>query len=303
MSPATGTPTIAASVPAGLVRGIVDDAATFPPGNAPMADSVEARAMYEDSWFAELLGAVVLRADRAHELLAALSQAGDARSSTAPLPVTVVVPGGLDTVADAVTKVTDPALHVVSLEVPLGPVRTHTDLVQRALSHLPPGARLFVEPSTGLDPVDVMPALATAGVGGKIRTGGTTAAAFPDEATVARFVHAAVAAGVPFKATAGLHNALRHRDEDTGFEHHGFVNLLAATAAALLQDASEHQVHVLLQATEPEPLLEVLTPLDDEQAAAVRRAFVSFGSCSTVEPVEDLAGLGLVARPAVGVGA
>ncbi|WP_380165545.1 hypothetical protein [Jannaschia sp. R86511] len=287
-----------------LLRALVDDAATFPPGNAPMADAVESRAMYEDSWFAGVLGAVVLRSDRAGELLAALRATGlHARTSREPLPVTVVAPGGPGTVAEALAEVRDPGLRVVSVEVPLGPGRPDATALRATRALLPAGADLYVEPSTGLDPAEVMPVLAQAGVRGKIRTGGTTSAAFPDEATVARFVHEAVAAGVPFKATAGLHNALRHRDEDTGFEHHGFVNLLAATAAARLHGASEHQVHVLLRARDAEPLLDLLGVLDVSQAAQVREAFVSFGSCSTVEPVEDLAGLGLLVRPAVGVGA
>ena len=68
---------------------------------------------------------------------------------------------------------------------------------------------------------------------GKFRTGGTTAEAFPDEATVASVVVDAVRVGAPMKFTAGLHHAVRFRDEQTGFEHHGFVNLMVAVHAAL----------------------------------------------------------------------
>jgi hypothetical protein len=292
---------IAGSVPLELLRGILDDAATFPPGNAAMRDSVEARAMYEDSWFAPLVGSVVLRADRTNELLDVLAGCGQAsRQVSGPLPVTVTVPGGPAAIGDAVRAVQHRALRPVAFEVPLGQVEADTALLVRIRMEVPPQAQLHVELSSTVDPADAMPVLAEAGVRGKIRTGGTTASAFPDVATVARFVHSAVRAGVPFKATAGLHNALRHRDEDTGFEHHGFVNLLAATTAALLHDADEQQVGVLLATREHDPLLEVLTALDADRATAVRHAFVSFGTCSTVEPVEDLAGLGMVVRPGVG---
>jgi hypothetical protein len=300
-APEVGPASIAGSVPLELLRGILDDAATFPPGNATIEDSVEARAMYADSWFAPLLGAVVLRADRTEELLDVLAGCGHAsRQMHGPLPVTVTVPGGPTSVAEAVRAVTHRALAPVAFEVPLGHVEPDTVLLLRTRMEVPADAALHVELSSVVDPAHAMPVLAEAGVRGKLRTGGTTASAFPDVATVARFVHAAVRARVPFKATAGLHNALRHRDEDTGFEHHGFVNLLAATAAALLHDATEHQVGVLLASTEPDPLLEVLTALDTDQALAVRRAFVSFGTCSTVEPVEDLAGLGMIVRPGIG---
>lgn len=300
-APEVGPAAIAGSVPLELLRGILDDAATFPPGNATMADSVEARAMYADTWFAPLLGAVVLRADRTEELLDVLAGCEHApRQVDGPLPVTVTVPGGPTAVAEAVRAVKHRALAAVAFEVPLGHVQPDTALLLRTRMEVPADAALHVELSSVVDPAHAMPVLAEAGVRGKLRTGGTTASAFPDVATVARFVHAAVQARVPFKATAGLHNALRHRDEDTGFEHHGFVNLLAGTAAALLHGATEHQVGVLLASTEPDPLLEVLTGLDADQALAVRRAFVSFGTCSTVEPVEDLAGLGMIVRPGIG---
>lgn len=304
-APGTGTVehSVTAGVPPVLLGRLLDDAATFPPGNALMRDSVEARAMYEDSWFAELLGAVVLRVDRTPELLEALAVTGAAaRTSTGPLPVTVTVPGGLDQVGDAVAATRDPRLQVVSFEVPLGPVEPDAQLLVGARMELPQGCHLYVELSPSVYPALAMPVLADARVRAKLRTGGVTAAAFPSEDAVARFVHAAVAARVPFKATAGLHNALRHRDEDTGFEHHGFLNLLAATAVAL-DGADVEQVATLVAARDRDPVLEVLAGLDEPQAQAVRRAFVGLGTCSTVEPVEDLAGLGLVARPAVGAGA
>ncbi|WP_336922540.1 hypothetical protein [Aquipuribacter sp. SD81] len=283
-----------------LLRRLLDDAAMFPPGNAGPRDAVAARAMYEDSWFAPLLGDFVVRADRVPELLAALRLAGD-DGPREPLPVAVVVPGGLDDVAAAVRAGDDPALRLAGVEVPLGAAAPDTVLLLRTGMEVPDGVALVVEPSPGLDPAATMPVLGEAGVHAKLRTGGVTSAGFPATQVVARFVREAVRAGVPFKATAGLHNALRHRDEDTGFEHHGFLNLLAGTAAALLHDADEDDVHRLVTATAPEPLLDLLEPLDEAQQAAVRAAFTSFGTCSTVEPVEDLAGLGLLHRPGVGL--
>lgn len=297
--PVPDRPSAVVGVPSVLLRGLLDDAATFPPGNAAVADAVQAREMYEGAWFAELLGAVVVRADRVDALVTALAETGVAERLQTPLPVTVTVPEGLGGVGDAVRAARRPALQAVAFEVPLGPGRADAEVLRTVRMQVPAGADVFVELSGHVDAAVALPELARAGVHAKLRTGGTSSAAFPPVEAVARFVHAAVAAGVPFKATAGLHNALRHRDEDTGFTHHGFVNLLAAIAAAQA-GADLAGVTRLIASTEPEPLLEVLQGLDVAQAVAVRQAFSGFGTCSTVEPVEDLAGLGLLARPGSG---
>ena len=80
-------------------------------------------------------------------------------------------------------------------------------------------------------------------------------------------------AGVPFKATAGLHHPMRRGEE------HGFLNLLAAATAPL------------------DRIEEVLAEEDGsalELEEASREVFVSFGSCSWREPVEGLQELGML---------
>ncbi len=67
----------------------------------------------------------------------------------------------------------------------------------------------------------------------KFRTGGVTADVFPTSRRLATCIEAALDRELPFKCTAGLHHAVRHRDESTGFEHHGFLNVLLATRACL----------------------------------------------------------------------
>ena len=72
-----------------------------------------------------------------------------------------------------------------------------------------------------------------AGLRLKFRTGGLTADAFPSAAELAACIDAALDRETPFKCTAGLHHAVRHTDPETGFEHHGFLNVLLATRVAL----------------------------------------------------------------------
>ena len=104
----------------------------------------------------------------------------------------------------------------------------------------------------------------------KLRCGG---ARIPSADEVAQFVRRCRAEGRRFKATAGLHHALPTDGE------HGFLNLLAATAAP------------------PGRLDAVLAEEDAAEldvAAGDRSLFTSFGSCSWREPVEDLVELGLL---------
>ncbi|HEU4567960.1 MAG TPA: hypothetical protein VFR99_07985, partial [Marmoricola sp.] len=121
----------------------------------------------------------------------------------------------------------------------------------------------------------------------KFRTGGVAADAFPTSAELAACIDAALDRELPFKCTAGLHNAVRHRDPDTGFEHHGFLNVLLATRAALDGD----DVAAVLDDTEPLPRVH---DRGAEALARARRWFTSFGSCSILEPHHDLVELGLL---------
>jgi hypothetical protein len=124
---------------------------------------------------------------------------------------------------------------------------------------------------------------------------------------VSRFLRACYASNVPFKATAGLHHALRSPHPltyEAGAPRavmHGFLNVFLA--AVLLYNG--------LTRDDAEAVL-VMNPLagvvfgDDALAwkdyrlslaelATVRRRFAaSFGSCSFREPVDELIEMGLI---------
>lgn len=133
------------------------------------------------------------------------------------------------------------------------------------------------------------------GLRAKIRTGGVTADAFPPIGDVAKFLRAAKAAGVAFKATAGLHHPLRclkpltYASDAPAGTMHGFLNVFLAAALP------EHADGILA-----EEEARAFT-FDDEAAAwrghrvttealrVMRHNFAtSFGSCSFDEPVSDL---------------
>ena len=80
--------------------------------------------------------------------------------------------------------------------------------------------------------------LSAAGARAKVRTGGVTEGAFPASHALARFIQSCADAGVPFKATAGLHHPLRGEYRLTyepGSPHgmmFGFLNVFLAAAFA-----------------------------------------------------------------------
>lgn len=115
----------------------------------------------------------------------------------------------------------------------------------------------------------------------KIRLGGSTPDAYPPAEDVARFLHRAAAARVPFKATAGLHHPLPVPPM------HGFANLFFA-ACQVWHGASEADALATLRA----PSLR-FESLSAGQIREARAAFaISFGSCSFAEPVDELQKLG-----------
>lgn len=124
----------------------------------------------------------------------------------------------------------------------------------------------------------------------KLRVGGEHADAFPDEATLAAALAWAVGRGRPFKLTAGLHHAVRHTDPTTGFEHHGFANVILAVDDALTGGDPE----AWLAERDAEVVADALRALDAGRRDAVRGSFASFGTCELGEPIDDLAALGLL---------
>ena len=87
---------------------------------------------------------------------------------------------------------------------------------------------------------------------------------------------------------------MRHTDPATGFEHHGFLNILLATRTSL-DGGGPDDVAKVLDQTDGAALAERILG-DPDEATRTRRWFRSFGSCSVLEAHEDLVELGLVSE-------
>jgi hypothetical protein len=283
---------------------LVDDAAVFPPENAPVPDAVGAHATHRAAWYSGLVGGFVCSDTRLTELQAALEDADDA---PVQLGVTLTVSGGAGAVGPALTWVErDDRLRLTGLEVAL---RDEDDLAHNAarmttvLRDVPEDVTTYVE-MPRLHGADIpagwsaaLDEVAAAGLRVKFRTGGLDHDAFPTAAELAEVIAAALDRETPFKCTAGLHHAVRHTDERTGFEHHGFLNVLLATRT-LFDGGSGADAEKLLEQRDPADVGEQVRVLGTDAVRSTRRWFTAVGSCSVLEPVDDLVGLGLISKGA-----
>ncbi|EOM76990.1 hypothetical protein DW322_06525 [Rhodococcus rhodnii] len=272
---------------AALLTGLCDDAALFPPGDAPMPAAVVAHAGYRSGDVSPLVGPFVVPVGRLGEL---------AEQRPAAIDLSVTFPAGpAELIAGLDAARAIDGVRVAAVEIASGAELSASDFAAAvtAAADALDGVDVYVEIPRGERRPGYLAVVAENGWRAKFRTGGVVAEAYPDEAELAAAVHRVVASGVPFKATAGLHHAVRNTDPVTGFEQHGFVNLLVATADALAGATPAALVDVLGE-RDGATLAARLNDLDDDTVRAVRGAFRSYGTCSIAEPVADLTDLGLL---------
>lgn len=276
-----------------LLRGLFDDASLFPPASLAMPAAVAGYVRHHAAWYREMAGPFVCPETRLRELQLSLTAA-----NVAEIDLSLVVTGGAAAVDGAVESVAaDPRMRLRAVEAPVrsdaDPLPGAAEVADALDRTLLAGAAGYVEVPVAALPGDVLDTVISRGYRLKLRTGGITAAAFPDERTLAAALYAVTDVRAPFKYTAGLHHAVRHAASDTGFEHHGFLNVLLAVAAAL-RGAEPDDVAAVLAEQDAEAVATGAAGLGEDDTVMVRSLFTSLGTCSTDEPVADLAALGLV---------
>ena len=248
-----------------------------------------------DRW---ALGRFVLPLARWSEFRSCLT---DAPTNLRPWPVSIVVaPLDLDRI-EPVRQEPRVALQSVECKAAIG------DDLSSAARITSAGMELFVEPTDLATFGALAPLLARIGASAKIRTGGVTPDAFPSPKQVLDFLVECRDAGIRFKATAGLHHAVRgqyrltYEPEPPVGEMFGFLNV--AVAAALVWNGRDRVV--ALGALE-ERSMDAFVFTDEGVAwrgerlsvaeidDARSRFFTGFGSCSFREPMAET---GLEAEP------
>jgi hypothetical protein len=282
------------TVPA-LFRRLIDDAALFPPGNATMQDAVRQHLQGKVGRHADITGLFLCPAARVEELVQELEAAAPA----SPIELSLVVDADLSGFRDALALLrSHRALARLQMVEMAAPTTVDSSWLVDAGQVIPAGVVKVVEPQR--PPGDIareqsgwlhsVRRVAEHGYWPKLRCGGLTADAFPSNDQVAEFLRVTCALQVPFKATAGLHHAAHYTDRGTGFDHHGFLNLLLAVAQILRGQSPL----TALSNTDGRALAREAKAMSDQLTNAVRARMASYGSCSLAEPLADLADLGLL---------
>lgn len=247
-----------------LLDSLIDYAGLFPPASLSMAEAVRKYESYRESEQAWILGRFVVPAAKLGEV---------------PIEIPATVLAGPDEFPD---------VDVVETKA-----SSSADIEQIARNR--GGRTIYVEIADD----SLIDALGQHGLRAKLRTGGTTADAFPSVQKIASFIQRCAKSRVPFKATAGLHHPLRtvkpltyEPNAPTGMMH-GFLNVFLS--AALPQFAEK----ILLEENPRAFAFDNAGAwwrdrrISIEELTRVRtNVAISFGSCSFEEPVADLKEIG-----------
>ncbi len=269
-----------------LFAGLVDDASLMSPGITGLTDALASFRAHEKAWFAALVGSFLVP-----------SSLADADRSWAGVGVGVVNDTTIGGLPAVVAKLRSAGAQVRRVEAAvarrgedpqpgLGELRRLAGAMDdlEVYAEIPLSWGLLA----GLDTVAEARA-AGLRIAPKFRVGGLAAELFPTPVELAAVICACRDRDLPFRLAAGLRHALRHTDPETGFTHHGILNVLVAAAVAA--DGGEvAEVAESLAATHPLPLVEPARARRD----AARPLWAGFGSISVIEPLTELVRLGLI---------
>jgi hypothetical protein len=298
-----------------LLSGLIDDAGLFPPASLPLE---EAAASHERSRTGEhrfMLGRFICPASRLEQLRPFVERSSEPWriSALLDLPGEEIwheeVGRALEQVRSFV-KQTEGAARVdlvetrpseAALDSAVLGVRAFCEIFEWNGLEAFPFLEIPFRPSWKREVPTVLEAFAGAPrrMGAKLRCGGASADAFPSPEQVALFIDGCRRLGLPMKATAGLHHPFRHLDPETGFTRHGFLNLVTAAVFGREEEIVADQDGEHFSLSEQALRWRDLEAGPQAITATRRDLFISYGSCSFVEPVADLVVMGVLplARP------
>ncbi len=330
---ARSTGMLAVKEPAETVRalmgGLIDYAGLFPPAKLDMAAAVDAFWLHLKSDDAWMLGRFIVPTSRLREFASAVAgklptlMTEQAQPHEEPWLISALIDGDLDQNLDSIFAFNHhhaqagnglALVDAVEIRVPTSEgAAAAAEFIDSAIESMPEELFPFFEiPSHNVsDCRGLIAALAGADAGAKIRTGGVTPDAIPPSAALAEFLVACSAADVVFKATAGLHHAVRahypltYEPNSAKGLMHGYLNLLVASALVRTKDVSAEIATAVLETIDVQSFK--IGPssigwrgakhgecsISADELGETRETFaLSYGSCSFDEPVSELRSIG-----------
>lgn len=276
-----------------LLAGLVDYAGIYPPASLDMRAAVRNYLNYCAGRHREILGRFIVDISRLEELRGA---AGDALSE---MRLSVIAPADGDWPAIGAARRN--GFRIESIET----IATDPAAIAHIRAALPGSVECYCEIPLAPLSTATLDLLKANGMRAKLRMGGVTPEAIPAAHAITPMLRALVARGIAFKATAGLHHPVRshhkltYASDSISGVMHGFLNLLAA-AAILCQNHTADNAHCAIEEQAPSAFRISADRFgwhdfvwNAEQLHSIRKhCFVSFGSCSFVEPIADLEAFG-----------
>jgi hypothetical protein len=253
-----------------------------------MSDALRTHFEIRAGEHAGVLGVFLCQGSRLPELITELIKIKPKQ----PLPLSLIIDTGLGGVPKAISIV-ESRSELLSLQMVEMPAPSDVDEVwlERVSEFVPEDVIRVVEPRRGVGWLDGVRKVIEHGSWPKVRCGGLSSENFPSVDELADFLAVVSSfSGASFKATNSLCRAVRHTDEGSGVTHHGFLNLLVASARCL----SGGDVRGALESTDGTALADEARALSDEAAKAVRELFACYAAGSFDESVADLGELGLL---------
>ena len=302
-----------------LLERLIDYAGLCPPAELSMRAAVENYQRYLREPQRWMLGRFILPTTRLREFEAAIGEleirSDDERpwlvsALLSPIDELDLFEAELDEIGDfnlRHNKLVKPLAEIDSVEVK---VANEID-VARALTSVSRSINLFLELQLGQNLDKLLQVMDGAkkirDVMAKIRTGGVVSEDIPPVDRVAAFISGCAMRNIGFKATAGLHHPIRasyrltYREESPCAIMYGFLNMFVAACEAYDKPKYGNRIPAILTETDITRF-----EFDDEAihwrgntwrkelVQSVREKAVSFGSCSFVEPIDDLRKLNLL---------
>jgi len=273
--------------------GLIDFAGLFPPAVLDMHSAARKYLEYGRSSYRHALGKLILKLEQFPYLWDA---AGD---YVRGMPLSVIASPESDW--DDLRRLLDKGYAVKAVEIQSA---DGAGEMERLIAKVPEGLLIYFEVPVCGTGGQMLAAIAGTGARVKLRLGGTVAEAFPSPQAVAQMLAELAHRRMIFKATAGLHHAVRGRyaltyaaDSPTAVMH-GFMNLACAAAVLYFGGEVEEAVEVLEEEwrgawqVSPEAIAWQQNSWNGDELREVRQKFFAgFGSCSFEEPMRELEAL------------